>query len=245
MSFDNAATEDRDNPGLRPSPQSGVGTKFYPDGRVRPFPGNTIICHIPDGRSRNDLLQLHTSLAGLGLGSSIALLPPSSLHMTVFEGVCDQVRGSGYWPSDLAEGATLDVCDALFEHRLRAFALDCVPPYRMRVERLESLAAGISLRLQPIDEFEDRRLRELRDRLSALLQLRHPDHERYVFHVSFAYIIRPLTPEQIDMVSGVVSAWQADPRLLELGAPEFCKFESMFHFERQFDLGAGSGKVTA
>jgi hypothetical protein len=232
--------EDRVNPGLRPSLPSGVGTKFYPDGSVRPFPGNTIICHVPAGAARNGLLDLHACLARLDLNGSISLLPISSLHMTVFEGVCDQVRKPNHWPDDLAIDAPLDVCNALFEKKLRHFDLDCEPPYHLRIEKLERLATGIGLRLLPNNDDENRRLRDLRNRLSTLLHLRHADHESYVFHISFAYIIRQLTPEQVKLIAGTVADWQMGQPILELGGPEFCKFENMFHFERQFELG-GNG----
>lgn len=245
MTNDSASTEDRDIPGLRPTMPIGVGTKFYADGRVRPFPGNTIICHIPEGPSRDGLLRLHAQLSALELGSSISMLPTSSLHMTVFEGVCDQIRRPGHWPGDLAADAPLDVCDALFEQKLRTFDIAMPPPFRLRIDKLERLVAGIGLRLTPDGAGEEQRLRNLRDRLSELLRLRHADHETYVFHVSFAYLMRELKPQEADAVSTLVAEWQVDQPTIELDAPEFCRFESMFHFERQFFLGDHPGRSDA
>src|SRR3546814_17263670 len=40
-----------------------VGSKFYADGRVHPFPGNTVICHVPQQGEHsgcfNALVDLH------------------------------------------------------------------------------------------------------------------------------------------------------------------------------------------
>ena len=242
MSNDNKmTTEDRETPGLRPPLPGGVGSKFYPDGRVRPFPGNTIICHVPEGRARDGLLDLHARLSGLGLGPSVSMLPTASLHMTLFEGVCDQIREPGRWPDDLAADAPLGLCDAHFEQKLRQFDLACDPPYLLRYDGLERLRTGLVLQLLPIDVDEDRRLRDLRDRLSALLRLRPANHAPYRFHVSFAYIIRELSQEQSQRILQTVADWKAHQPLLELGAPEFCTFADMFHFDRQFYLGVSIG----
>ncbi|TEA18068.1 hypothetical protein C8034_v011367 [Colletotrichum sidae] len=58
----------------------------------------------------------------------------ASFHMTVFEGVCDQVRQPGYWPSDLASNAPLETCNTHFEKTLSSFKLtpDETPPYKRR-----------------------------------------------------------------------------------------------------------------
>ncbi len=231
------AAEDRDIPGLRTLPP-GVGTKFHADGSVRHFPGNTTICHIPQGPLFDGLLDLRAKLAGLDFASSFTLLPASSWHMTVFEGVCDQARTHGHWPTDLGFDVSLDVCHALFEQRLQAFPLlESEPPYRLRISKMEPMTVGFGLSLEPIDEAQNRRLRSLRDRLSDLLGLRHANHDSYVFHIGLAYFVRYITPEQASLVTDMVMAWAADQPLVELGAPEFCHFENMFHFERQFYLG--------
>ncbi|MBX5041072.1 hypothetical protein HJB51_11510 [Rhizobium lentis] len=77
----------------------------------------------------------------------------------------------------------------------------------------------------------------MRDRLSDLLQLRHPGHEDYVFHLSIAYLIRypderqraALAAQLFELLSGLSDEF-------ELGAPEFCRFADMFAFHRQFFL---------
>ena len=77
------------------------------------------------------MLVLHEKLLQSNLSSVITLLPPSSWYITVFEGVCDEVRKPGFWPSDLAVDAPLEDCDALLAEKPSLFDLKCNPPYQM------------------------------------------------------------------------------------------------------------------
>ena len=95
---------------LRPEYPRGVSSKFGVDGKVQHFPGNTIISHLsPSSDLYASMLVLHEKLLQSNLSSVITLLPPSSWHMTVFEGICDEVRKPGFWPSDLAVDAPLEL----------------------------------------------------------------------------------------------------------------------------------------
>ncbi|RUM07810.1 DUF1868 domain-containing protein [Rhizobium chutanense] len=223
--------------GAHPEFPTGVHTKFNVDGSVRAFPGNTIICHLaPTSRLYASLLRLYGVLERSDLCKLYSLLPPSSWHMTVFEGVCDQVRRPGFWPADLGLDAPLAECDALFAEKLSAFDLGSAPSYRLRIAGWQPLVNGIALRLAP-ESGEEACLRRVRDRLSDLLQLRHPGHEDYVFHISIAYLIRHPDEEQRAALSALLFELLSGlPDEFELGAPEFCRFADMFAFQRQFFL---------
>ncbi|PDT02305.1 hypothetical protein CO666_21295 [Rhizobium chutanense] len=223
--------------GARPADPTGVHTKFNLDGSVRAFPGNTIICHLaPASRLYAALSSLYGALEISDLAGLYTLLPPSSWHMTVFEGVCDQVRQPGFWPDDLGLDVPLAECDALFADKLSAFDLGSAPSYRLRIAGWQPLVNGIALRLAP-ESAEEMRLRRVRDRLSELLQLRHPGHEDYVFHLSIAYLIRHPDEEQRAALSALLFELLSGlPDEFELGAPEFCRFADMFAFHRQFFL---------
>ena len=187
----------RPETGRRGQYPSGVGHKFEIDGSVRPFAGNTIICHLSQTSPlQQPLKALYAELETGSLASVYTLLPPSSWHMTVFEGICDQIREPGYWPSDLPLDASLMECNAFFEERLKGFEPDFRAPIQMSISNFRPLVDGISLKLTPVDVAEEIRLRVLRNRLSDLLNLRPPGHESYVFHLSIAYLIRHLTEDQ-------------------------------------------------
>ncbi|OIW31717.1 DUF1868-domain-containing protein [Coniochaeta ligniaria NRRL 30616] len=219
---------------------AGIPGKFDKDGNVQPFPGNTIVCHLSQSS------ELYASLLGLyeklrtGPHSHLyTLLPPPSWHMTVFEGVCDQVRKPGYWPSDLPPDAPLADCTAHFAEKLSTFDLGFdPPPYRMCVRGIDPLEIGLGLHLEFRDAGEETRFRALRDRISETLSLRHPGHESYGLHLSLAYLLRHLTDDQKAEISKLVLDHLAgSPVEFELGAPEFCTFENMFAFKRLFYLG--------
>lgn len=161
--------------------------------------------------------------------------------MTIFEGVCDQVRRPGYWPTDLPLDAPLDEVTAHFVSKLTGFDLDSDgPPYRMRVDGMDPLEVGIGIHLEPRGDEEGRRIRGLRDRLADVLDLKNPGHERYGLHFSVAYLLRRLSDEQErevrELVLGCLEGVDGD---FELGAPEVCTFGDMFAFKRVFYLGEG------
>lgn len=216
----------------------GVPKKFSPEGTVQAFPGNTIVSHLsPDSPLYASMLVLHEKLRVHRLSHLYTLLPPPSWHMTVYEGVCDQVRKPGYWPADLAIDAPLADCNALFSRKLEVFDLQYAPPYRMAVTGWSPINTGISVRVKPRTEEDNTRLRGLRDRLADKLQTRHKGHESYRLHLSLLYMLRYLTDGQKKELQTLLDEhFENMPKEFELGAPEFCKFDDMFEFKRLFYL---------
>lgn len=222
---------------------AGIPGKFDRDGNVQQFPGNTIVCHLPQSSVLyTSLLGLYERLRGYRHPHLYTLLPPPSWHMTVFEGVCDKVRRPGYWPSDLPLDAPLADCTDHFARKLFSFDLQCDPPYHLRISGMDPLDVGIGIHLEFRDADEEARFRRMRDRISETLNLRHPGHESYGLHLSLAYLLRYPTDEQKAELSKLVLDHLKDaPVDFELGAPEFCTFENMFAFKRLFYLG-GEGQ---
>lgn len=223
--------DDSNTPSQYPA---GIPGKFDKDGNVQRFPGNTLVCHLSQSsKLYASLLALYEKLRTSPLSHLYALLPPSSWHMTVFEGVCDEVRKPGYWPSDLALDSPLADCTAHFAEKLSVLDLRCDLPYRMVVRGVDPLETGIGLHLEFRDAEDEVQFRDLRDRISEVLNLRHPGHESYGLHFSLAYLVRHPTDDQKRGISKVVLDHLKDaPVEFELGAPEFCTFEDMFAFKR-------------
>lgn len=216
----------------------GVPAKFDTEGRVQHFPGNTIICHLsPESPLFEALLPLYRELEAENPDTLITLLPPSSWHMTVFEGVCDQVRKPGFWPSDLPMDAPLEDCNADYSRKLQKFNLGFDAPFRLRIDGYLPRVNGIGLHLNPASASQESELRGLRDRLSDTLQIRHPSHEAYAFHLSIAYFIRFPSEQESAWLEAKLTEYLAKlPREFDLGLPEFCYFDTMFEFRRQFFL---------
>lgn len=218
--------------------------KFYPDGRVAPFRGNTIICHLPQQGENSGffdaLLDIYRETPRHGFARKLTMLPPSSYHMTVFVGANDRERTPGLWPEGVSLDAPIEECDRTLADRLRAAPIGDLAPIRMRVNPAEPAPGTrpLALRLLPLDEAEDRKLRALRDRLSDILRIRAPDHDRYRFHTTLAYQIEPLSSEEQADFLASMSRWQrmvADRApVLSLGQPEYCVLNDMFAFKRQF-----------
>lgn len=224
-----------------------VGRKFAADGRVLPFAGNTIICHLPQQGEHSDafdaLLDIYRALPGEGWARKMTALPPSSWHMTIFGGANDKERRYPLWPAGLPLDLPMAECDRILGERLRGFSLGAdAPPYRMRVnpEAPPASETPLTMRLLPADGDTETRLRRLRDRLSALLGIRAPDQDSYRFHITLGYQIAALTPQEDAAWRQALARWKAEVTrrvpVITLGAPEYCVLADMFAFKRQFYL---------
>jgi len=236
--------------GAMAAPAVDGGRKFTTDGAVRGFAGNTIICHLPqqgpDNAAFNALLDIYRTAADYPFLSQATLLPPSSYHMTVFGGANDQGRGkAGQWPEGMPADLPLEDCHRIVGERLKAFRADLTLPIRMAVDMDAPTPSGsaIVIPLKPVDQAENDRLRDLRQRLSQATGIRIPAPDLYGFHISLAYWIRPLTTKQEADYGRAHHNWgkalQKAAPVIALGAPEFCTFRDMFAFERQFFLSTG------
>jgi hypothetical protein len=209
-----------------------VGRKFNADGSVRAFAGNTVICFVaPDTAQFTELLWAQARLKQT-CGDSITLLPPSSLHMTVIEGICDQTRVREKWFATLPLDAPLSATDAHMRRTVPSIA----PPQKsaMRFERVNVAPSGISITLVPADEQTRDELKRYRDDVSRATGLRFPNHDSYVFHISLSYRILLWDAAQESEVNGALA--EINVRFAKTfgvfvpDAPQLVFFEDMFEF---------------
>jgi hypothetical protein len=245
--FANARADDtfrtmRPSGSLVPTPRD-IGGKFNPDGSVRRFLGNTIISHIPLGSSAsNAFTAVRDTLRQQDFSPCLTFTPPSSYHMTVFEGVTESKRRLPFWPADLPTDAPMQSCTDHLARKLVGFDLQATLPFKLRITDFNARQdSGATLRLTPADDNEERKLRTLRDRLSERLAIRAPDHDTYRFHVTLGYLVRWMTEEESEAYLKVQQAClrylQQQVPVLEVGVPEFCIFNDMFAFDTQFNVG--------
>ena len=230
----------------RPAYPPDVFSKFLPDGRPLRFAGNTIICHLDQQGERSAafdaFLDIYREVPALPFARKVAWLPPSSYHTTIFGGANDRPRLKASWPADLPLDLPIADCDRVLGERLKGFALDHAPPIRLKVdlEQLQDPARPLTLLLLPVDAAEEARLRGLRDRLSRLLAIRSPNHDAYRFHVSLGYPIAWFTEGEASLFQATWRRWAgavaSKSPVINLGAPEYCLFDDMFAFHRQFYL---------
>jgi hypothetical protein len=69
---------------------------------------------------------------------------------------------------------------------------------------------------------------------------RHPDHDAYVFHITFAYMIERFDDATIltwqAFLEEVVEEIRQRAPVIALRPPAFCTFEDMNHFEELLAL---------
>lgn len=249
----NNAKSDDSSAGSATLRDVGPGRKFAPSGQVQHWPGCTLICHIPrPGPAFEALCEARDLLRTVGVNRrKLSWLPEHSYHMTVIDLLNESHRGPlewpGDWPAAIPQDTPLDIAYRRIGDLLRTTDLGSDKPFRLV---LDDVLAREGIRTDgyprtgvpwvPVDAAELRRLRALRDRVSDAVGIRHRDHDGYRFHTSLAYPIARFTPaEAANYQQLYVTSMQHIRHkipVLELGAPEFCLFESMYFFDRQFDL---------
>ena len=211
-------------------PPRHLGTRYDASGRFLPEPGNTVVCHlVPGSASQQAVLKARERMMALPGADRLAFTPADSLHMTLFQGVIEYRRRLPYWPDDVALNAPIDEVTELYRARLDSFS----PGPAFRIKATELKPTGLTL--DGVDERDRRALAEWRDRLSVCFGYRHPDHQDYRFHVTFAYLTDWLEDSMADAwragLSEALCALRTEAPVIDLGRPAFCTFEDMRRFE--------------
>lgn len=230
-------------------PSRFLGSRFTADGVFLPDPGNTVVMHVvPGSATEAAMIELRERLHALPWGHRFAFTDIESLHMTLFQGVLENRRLPDYWPAALPLDAPLEETTDYFLQRLAGF--QGPGPFRMRIAEVTPLG----LTLTGATEEDERVARAWRDALTAPFGYRAPDHDTYVFHVTFAYIIDWLPDGMIaDYRSALAEMAEEFSRrlpVLELGPPALCTFEDMNGFPpvmtipgTGFEAGATAGRA--
>jgi hypothetical protein len=221
-------------------PTVDTSMKYNPDGSIRPFKGNTVICHLqPQGKVRDAVDAIRKDLAQASFAAKVALTPPVSYHMTVYPGANDQGRELTGWPTDLSPDASIEECNRVVAERARHFHLGCDLPLRMKVDAAKTVAnpRATTLRMISSSPSEEAKIRSIRDRLVDVFGFRDKSHDTYGFHITLAYQLKPFTPgeqeEHKRIMAKHVSLIEAAGPLFEFGNPEFCSFSDMNQFDIQ------------
>ena len=211
---------------------STIGKKFYEDGSVRRYPGNTVVADILPGCPAYDVMsQLRQWVIDAGLDDHFILLPEDSYHMTLFRGLNDQVRNATFWPEALPLDAPMTQVD---DHVSAAVEKAGLPgPARMKFDRVATTKNCMIIRLVPADEEQNRILRQFRDRGAENVGVFFPKHENYVFHISLAYT--RIVPEgeaaqRLADLEAKINAYIADQPAFYTAQPFMAFYHNMHHF---------------
>lgn len=213
-----------------PGPIPHLGQRYDRTGAFLRECGNTVVCHLVEGSETEAVIRdARDRFRGMVGAEKLAFTAESSLHMTLFQGIIETRRALPYWPADVPVETPVDDMTAIFMDRLAGFA----PGEIFAVEVTHATPNGLTL--AGVSERDRAVLRDWRDRLADLLGYRHPDHETYVFHITFAYMIERFDDatmsEWVPFLKDIVDTIRRRQPVIELRAPAFCSFEDMNHFE--------------
>lgn len=219
-----------------------VGQKFHSDGSPRPFPGSTQLSHIPLGSALHKTLgAILDEAAAEPVMRKFVLMPKSSLHMTLMDGIDDEHRAAPFWPAAVPVTASLETAREWCASQLSGFHTGLSGDFTMvRRDVAPNHINSFTVPLKPADLARDHEMRVLRNRLSDRLGIRSPGHDTYSFHITLGYLIEYLTPDEASAFQALYQGWMdrlfALHPVITIGRPEFCYFADMFAFETHFVL---------
>lgn len=148
--------------------------------------------------------------------------------MTLFDLVCDQVRTPEHWTAKLDLDTPLPEVDRCFADLLKDY------PFPTRINMALADFSPTGLQLRPATDAEANLLTQVRNELSILTGVRHPNHDRYIFHITVAYVLQELTQEEKDEFAAfrlkLLEEWSKPLRTFTLGRPLYVLFEDMGEF---------------
>ncbi|KXG84470.1 DUF1868 domain-containing protein [Agrobacterium bohemicum] len=215
----------------REAPPRHLGTRYDSNGEFLHEPGNTVVCHLAEGsRTQSAIIKAREKIIGMPEAHShLAFTPISSLHMTVFQGVIEYRRDWPYWPKNMPGDSSIAQMTEFYQKKLESFPK--LPPFFMQVTHVGPLG----LTLKGVTPEDDRIVAAWRNAFADAFGYRHPDHDTYEFHITFAYVMRWFEPDCLPpwqrMLDECLEELQSAVPVLEMRAPAFCEFSDMKHFE--------------
>lgn len=213
-----------------PEPPRHLGTRHDAKGVFLPEAGNTIICPVVPGSLTERVVRAaRQRYLAMPEARQFAYTAEDSLHMTLFQGVLGSNRRLPFWPEGVALDTPLEAMERLFLARLEALE----PGPAFTVSLVEAAPSGLIV--EGTTAADRQAMADWRNRLADLLGYRHPDHDSYVFHITFAYPIAWLDDAALPAWREMLEAASEDIRrqapVLELRPPAFCRFADMNRFE--------------
>ena len=211
---------------------STIGKKFYEDGRVRTYPGNTVVADITPGCSAYDvMIRLREMLLEAKLEDHYIPLPTDSYHMTVISGLNDQVRKDTHWPPQLPKTTPMTQVD---DYISAAIARAGIPgPLRMKFDKAHVSSGCFIIHLLPADGTQEEIALSFRERAAKEIGFKLPNHDGYRFHVSLAYtriVPEGEAAERLEQLQADMNALLADQPEFTTGVPYMAYYKDMYAF---------------
>ncbi len=213
----------------RSGPPERLGHRYDRE-RFLPDPGNTVVCHLDlDAPGGKAVLAAREAMMALPGADRFLFTPVESLHMTLFEGVLDNRRVADAWPEWMGPDAPVaDVTDSMLG-RLEQF--ESLGPFDVMVVQVRP--GG--MQLAGATDADEALMRRWREALAEAFGYRQAEHDRYAFHMTFAYALDWLPDALVPVWEEGLAQIEADlvaaAPVLPLSPPAFCQFADMTRFD--------------
>lgn len=209
--------------------------KFTSQGEVIPYYGTSIISDIKDRGVLPILADLRDRLMDSLYGPDLILMPEDSWHMTIMTLLRQRDRGGDLWP-DALKGKDFSEVDSY----LKDLVDQVEKPGRiaMRVKDFDTS----SLYLEPVDDQMGQLLQDYRDRIAQATGIRHPNHDRYHFHITLAYISSGDFKRESDLETfnqDLTDFLNKRLGVIEFGPPNFVIFNDMLSYHEDLSERGG------
>ena len=210
-----------------------IGRKFYEDGRVRRYPGNTVVADITPEYSAYPVMEkLYEMVENEGFDKThLIMLPKDSYHMTVIRGLNDQVRVDGFWPEGLSREIPMEEVDDYISAAVGR--VEMLGQIRMKFDRVTISGTAMKAVLVPADGEQADILKNFRDSVANEIGLRLPGHDTYVYHITLAYTrVIPEGDDDIRMKNMIskMNEYVAEQPAFDITPPYMAYYDDMLAF---------------
>ncbi len=209
-----------------------IGKKFYEDGKIRRYPGNTVVARVrSDSPAYSAMAALYGMVKEAQLDDHIILMPHDSYHMTVIRGVNDQVRTDAYWPESLPKDTPMEQMDNYISEAVGRVKMPA--RVQMKFDRIDFSTTCMKVLLLPDNEADAKALKEFRDGVAKEIGLALPGHDEYRFHITLGYT--RIIPEgenavRMDRMIQKMDAFIAEQEPFEISDPYMAFYDDMLEF---------------
>ena len=150
--------------------------------------------------------------------------------MTLFDCCNLNTKNTNFWPSNI--DPNMDYKDVAIELNKRI--QNYIFPEKLNL-KLRKFFGGYSIILEPFSEKDEKILRNCRNELSSLLEIKFENHQRYTFHITLAYILRELKEGEIKKLlkfnKDLFQEFDKKFPKIILNKPEMSTFDNMLEFK--------------
>ncbi|MDO4241606.1 MAG: DUF1868 domain-containing protein [Microbacteriaceae bacterium] len=217
---------------LREDP--AIREKWDSHGRARRHYGSTFVCEVVTDSPLYELgLRMQDEVVRRGIAHNYGMLPPSSYHMTVADGLKLPlyVGQADRWPAELRDLPFTEAA-SIMRQRLVEAAIPAPKPLEMAVTGVHPLEQSLTVLLGSATSEVAAELSRFRNAVYDALGMNVADVDGYQFHMSLGYrLTEPdAAAEPLAELYELFTGWAAEVERADLEPVGFCVFADMYSF---------------